>query len=447
MARRASVAESIILGTIAIIVAVIAIVYYIIVNYWLLLVILLSSIIIVLFYIDFHKYRKLNSEIDQLNSRAEKIRNSVQQDFDIFSNLDEIIKIFDNSILHFPRYLFLDPEFLRLFEGLLLSNNEDIKLDWEEIRRLEFPEFILNKIGLKFLKPRELHINTEPINFLIRASHKRVEYEELKSFNANSLLEEYNMFQNIVNNKFTFSSLTSRKYCIWKLIKFRACNHYSSWWSLNYSYAFELAESTDLIHLVKCYSDIALINHFDKYTITMFAYYLLIHGINPNDQKLVEYTSHLQLLIENEFKKRKLQNFEKQLVGKSELVGNSSKVYTITDTDIMTGSQFENFVAMIFSLLGYKTFVTPASGDQGIDIIAEKNNEKVGIQAKCYSNAVTNSAIQEVKAGMAHYNCTKGIVVTNNIFTRSAIALAESNEIVLWNRQKLTAIINEVFTN
>ncbi|HCK64906.1 MAG TPA: hypothetical protein DHW49_01445, partial [Anaerolineae bacterium] len=69
--------------------------------------------------------------------------------------------------------------------------------------------------------------------------------------------------------------------------------------------------------------------------------------------------------------------------------------YTIDDIDLMTGQEFENFIAELFSRLGYETEITKASGDQGIDVIALKNGVKIGIQTKCYSGTIGNRAIQE----------------------------------------------------
>lgn len=74
--------------------------------------------------------------------------------------------------------------------------------------------------------------------------------------------------------------------------------------------------------------------------------------------------------------------------------------------------------------MGYASKITKASGDQGIDIIAEKDSVKLGIQAKRYGSKVTNSALQEVVLGLAFYNCNKGIIISNNYYTNSAEELA-----------------------
>lgn len=120
--------------------------------------------------------------------------------------------------------------------------------------------------------------------------------------------------------------------------------------------------------------------------------------------------------------------------------------YSIVDVDLMSGEEFEVFVAEIFSKMGYIVNVTKVSRDFGVDVIAEKDGTKIGIQAKCYSNPVSNSAIQEIVAGMKYYDCQKGIVVTNSIFTKAAIDLARINSIQLWDRKKLEEKIAEIFS-
>ena len=109
----------------------------------------------------------------------------------------------------------------------------------------------------------------------------------------------------------------------------------------------------------------------------------------------------------------------------------------------MTGLEFEQLIAKMFFQMGYKTSVTKSSGDQGIDVVAEKNGVKYGIQCKCYSSSVGNSAIQEVAAGKKLYNLNKAIVITNNYFTKPAQELAKANDVILWDREILKEKLNK----
>lgn len=111
--------------------------------------------------------------------------------------------------------------------------------------------------------------------------------------------------------------------------------------------------------------------------------------------------------------------------------------YSIEDIDFMTGTEFEYFISILFESMNFKTEITNSTGDQGVDVIARKGINEIGIQCKCYSGSVGNSAIQEVFSGLNYYHLNKGMVVTNNYFTKSAIELAKSNNIILWDRSML----------
>ena len=112
------------------------------------------------------------------------------------------------------------------------------------------------------------------------------------------------------------------------------------------------------------------------------------------------------------------------------------KHITIFDVDKMCGNEFESFLSILFSRMGYNARVTERH-DQGIDVIAIKDGVKLGIQAKRFKGNVGNSAVQEVVAGLTIHGCNKALVVTNSNFTNSAIALAKANNVELWDREVL----------
>ena len=110
----------------------------------------------------------------------------------------------------------------------------------------------------------------------------------------------------------------------------------------------------------------------------------------------------------------------------------------------MSGEQFEHFVTYLFNNLGYTATNTKLSGDQGIDVLAKKGKITIAIQTKCYSKPVGNHAIMEAVAGAKYYNADKIMVVTNSTFTRSARELAESNNVILWDRSILKEKLEEI---
>lgn len=119
----------------------------------------------------------------------------------------------------------------------------------------------------------------------------------------------------------------------------------------------------------------------------------------------------------------------------------------ISETDGMEGHEFESYCANLLRENGFvNVSVTPGSGDQGVDVIAEKEGVRYAVQCKCYSSALGNTPVQEVCAGKSMYNCHVGVVMTNNYFTAGAKQLAEKNGILLWDRDKLQQMIDSAIS-
>ena len=128
----------------------------------------------------------------------------------------------------------------------------------------------------------------------------------------------------------------------------------------------------------------------------------------------------------------------------NDVVLNSNGI-SIEDINRFTGEEFEKFCANILSRNGFSiNKLTGGAGDQGVDIIASKEGISYAIQCKRYSKNLGNTSIQEVVAGKSYYKCHVGVVMTNSYFTKKAIALAQANGTLLWDRSKLVEMINNV---
>jgi restriction system protein len=109
---------------------------------------------------------------------------------------------------------------------------------------------------------------------------------------------------------------------------------------------------------------------------------------------------------------------------------------------ILSGAEFEKLLYRLFEAMGYKTEWIGKSGDQGGDLIANKNGERILIQAKCYRDWSTgNAAVQQVVGAMRYYDCNKAIVVTTSHFTNEAITLAKANKVELISRERLQELL------
>lgn len=115
----------------------------------------------------------------------------------------------------------------------------------------------------------------------------------------------------------------------------------------------------------------------------------------------------------------------------------------LSSLDALEGIAFEHFVADLLASRGYKTEVTQASNDYGIDVIALKDNIRFGVQVKRYTGSVSRAAISDAVAGARHWQCHASMVVTNSYFTSSAKQLADSTGCILIDRAVLAQWLAE----
>lgn len=108
----------------------------------------------------------------------------------------------------------------------------------------------------------------------------------------------------------------------------------------------------------------------------------------------------------------------------------------------MDGWEFEEYVAELLVRNGYHNVeVTRGSGDQGVDILAEKEGLSYAIQCKHYTSKISNKAVQEAYAGAGFYGCDVPVVMTNSYFYPSALELGEEIGVELWDRDVLKKLI------
>lgn len=105
--------------------------------------------------------------------------------------------------------------------------------------------------------------------------------------------------------------------------------------------------------------------------------------------------------------------------------------------DAMGGAEFEHYVAARLGRAGWRVATTPAAGDYGVDLIAEKDGRRVAVQCKRYGRPVGVAAVQQVVSGARHHGCTRSIVVSNQEFTAAAKQLAHTHGCQLIGRETL----------
>ena len=123
----------------------------------------------------------------------------------------------------------------------------------------------------------------------------------------------------------------------------------------------------------------------------------------------------------------------------------ANEFLSLTLTQSFSGEEYELFCEKELEANGWQVIRTPKTGDNGVDLVAEKDSYRLCIQCKRYSKSVANTAVQEVTAGKSLYQGTHAAVVTNNSFTKKAIELAESNHVMLLHHEELKRL-DEILT-
>lgn len=112
--------------------------------------------------------------------------------------------------------------------------------------------------------------------------------------------------------------------------------------------------------------------------------------------------------------------------------------------DEMEGHDFEFFCAGLLEKQGFVDVeVTRASGDFGVDILAEKDGITYAVQCKRYNGPVGVEAVLRTYGGRAYYERMVGAVMTNQYFTTPAVEAAKKLQILLWDRGYIDEMLEE----
>lgn len=97
----------------------------------------------------------------------------------------------------------------------------------------------------------------------------------------------------------------------------------------------------------------------------------------------------------------------------------------------LDGIAFEHWCASQIEAQGWSVAVSKATGDQGIDVLAEHGDVRVAIQCKRYSNPIGNKAVQEAFTGAQDVDAGHSCVIGTGGFTPSARSIAAKTGVQL----------------
>lgn len=109
-------------------------------------------------------------------------------------------------------------------------------------------------------------------------------------------------------------------------------------------------------------------------------------------------------------------------------------------------TDFEHYIANLYSLLGFRTKVTPAANDMGKDIEMWKDDNKYVVEVKLYSphNKIGREKIQKLHSAMIDSDADRAIFITTSGYTSSAVDYAHKFGIELLDGHKTVDLINSV---
>ncbi|MCK9330105.1 MAG: restriction endonuclease [Candidatus Cloacimonetes bacterium] len=384
-----------------------------------LIVIELGSAIIHCAYDSYLEIVNYNNRINSVDiMECDKLANEIVELVNKYRTNDDVILMLNNFYDAIPRYIFLNTIFVIQVEACIVNDYSNSGympfLLSDEIDRATYSKIVTNKIGNK-------------------------SYESILTDNEDTIKPYYNNdFKNLVDLMKEIIGVDSVKstYFVYLMLQEISKENAISIWVENHSSSFADILFISIEDAVDRFFDIDTIEHDNIETAATFVYFLMKNNKFKNNHNFIKcYNEFLEIYVVAE-KKYNAKQLKNRLLKKPNSI-DAKKIVSIDDIDVMNGTEFELFISLLFSKMQYSTLVTKHSGDQGIDVIAEKNGTRMGIQAKCYSCSVGNSAIQEAVAGKNYYKLDKVLVVTNNYFTNSAKELAYSNDVILWNRDKL----------
>lgn len=163
--------------------------------------------------------------------------------------------------------------------------------------------------------------------------------------------------------------------------------------------------------------------------------------INICNSKFKKYSTYPQEINLDKFHKIKIQHFCKNIL--EPLIEHTlNKIMHDQPIELIniTPIEFEVQCTHILSCTGWNAQRTPATGDQGADIVAKKDDTTIVVQCKKHQSPIGNKAVQEITAAMGYYNANLGFVVSVSGYTESAKLLAASNGIFLLDYSELQNI-------
>jgi hypothetical protein len=110
----------------------------------------------------------------------------------------------------------------------------------------------------------------------------------------------------------------------------------------------------------------------------------------------------------------------------------------------LKGDALEKEVAKLYRRMGYVAIQTPSSGDEGIDLILERNNRRIIMQCKGRENPVGPSIARDLYGTLLHSGACRAVLVCPAGFTRGVAKFAKGKPIDLVSADELISLATKI---
>ena len=107
------------------------------------------------------------------------------------------------------------------------------------------------------------------------------------------------------------------------------------------------------------------------------------------------------------------------------------------------GIEFEQELGKLFRALGYNVKLTPASGDQGVDLILRKNGKTTVVQCKAHKRPASPAMVRELYGSMYAFGADSAILACTGGFSGGVRDFARGRPIQLISAQEIARMATD----
>ena len=107
------------------------------------------------------------------------------------------------------------------------------------------------------------------------------------------------------------------------------------------------------------------------------------------------------------------------------------------------GIEFERELGKLFGALGYSVKLTPAAGDQGVDLILRKNGQTTVVQCKAHKRPASPAMVRELYGSMYAFGADSAILACTGGFSGGVRDFAQGRPIQLISAQEIARMATD----